>query len=54
MNKIIKYAIEKKITDGKNKILNTSLENGIKEDRVINIMAKEVSHFIIRLMKKTN
>ncbi len=54
MESIIEYAVKNKITNGKNRILNKSLETQIKEDRIIKILSKEVSEFTIDLMKCKN
>ena len=52
MNSIIDYAKENKITDGKNLIINKSLESEYKEDRTIKILTKEFSDFILRIFSK--
>lgn len=54
MRNNINYAIEDKLTDGKNKIINRSLETNISEDRVIKSITKETSDFIINLFKIKN
>ena len=56
MKEIIKYAATNRISNGKNMILNKSLETEIKEDKVIKIITKEVTDYTVRLYKskKTN
>ena len=54
MKNNINYAIEDKLTDGKNKIINRALETKINEDRVIKSITKEASDFIINLFKIKN
>ena len=56
MKEIIKYAAANRISNGKNMILNKSLETEIKEDKVIKIITKEVTDYTVRLYKnkKTN
>jgi hypothetical protein len=45
MKSIIDYAVKYRITNGKNLILNKSLDSEIKEDKVIKILTKEVAEF---------
>ncbi len=52
MNKILKYGIQNKITDGNNYILNKSLEKEYKEDRIITMVAKEVTDFVMKTINK--
>ena len=54
MKEIIKYAAANRIVDGKNTILNRSLETEIKEDKVIKIITKEVTDYTVRLYKCKN
>ena len=51
MKSIIEYAVKNKITNGKNRILNRSLETYTKEDRFIKILSKEVTEFTIDLLR---
>lgn len=51
MKEIIKYADASRITNGKNIIINKSLQTGIKEDKVIKIISKEVTDYTVRLYK---
>ncbi len=50
MKSIIEYAVKNKITNGKNRILNRSLETSAKEDRLIKILSKEITEFAIDLI----
>jgi hypothetical protein len=54
MKEIIKYAVENRIADGKNTILNRSLETEIREDKIIKIIIKEVTDYTVRLFKSKN
>lgn len=51
MESIIEYALKNNITNGKNRILNKSLETDAKEDRIIKILSKEVIEFTIDLIR---
>lgn len=51
MESIIEYALKNNITNGKNRILNKSLETYAKEDRIIKILSKEVIEFTIDLIR---
>ena len=54
MKEILKYAAANRITNGKNRILNRSLESEIKEDKVIKIITKEVADYTVKLYKSKN
>ena len=54
MESIIEYALKNNITNGKNRILNKSLETYAKEDRIIKIISKEVIEFTIDLIRYKN
>ena len=54
MESIIEYALKNNITNGKNRILNKSLETDAKEDRIIKILSKEVIEFTIDLIRYKN
>lgn len=54
MESIIEYALKNNITNGKNRILNKSLETYAKEDRIIKILSKEVIEFTIDLIRHKN
>ena len=54
MESIIEYALKNNITNGKNRILNKSLETYAKEDRIIKILSKEVIEFTIDLIRYKN
>ena len=54
MKSIIEYAVKNNITNGKNRILNKSLETYAKEDRIIKILSKEVIEFTIDLIRYKN
>ena len=54
MKEIIQYAIENRIANSRNAILNRSLKSEIKEDRTIIIITKEVTDFIMRLYNRKN
>jgi hypothetical protein len=54
MKSIIEFAKEYKITNGKNSLINKSLDAEIKEDRVIRIITKEVTDFILNLFENKN
>jgi hypothetical protein len=54
MKEIIKHAVANRIADGKNTILNRSLETEIREDKIIKIIIKEVTDYTVRLFKSKN
>ncbi|MFZ1292268.1 MAG: hypothetical protein WAR79_19390 [Melioribacteraceae bacterium] len=49
INLIIEFAGKYKVIKNKNVILNSSLNETIKEDKTIKIFAKEFSEFLIKL-----
>ena len=51
MKSIIDIAVINKITNGKNKILNRSLELKTKEEKLVKILSKEITEFTIDLIK---
>lgn len=54
MNDILEIAIKAKITDGKNKIINDSLEKSPREDRVIKPITREIAELVIKLTECSN
>lgn len=54
MKAILDYAKEKKIVGEKNSIIERSIKTEIKEDRVVKILAKEVTQLFTKLFSNTN
>jgi len=54
MNDILEIAIKAKITDGKNKIINDSLEKLSREDKVIRQVTREIAELVVKLTKCNN
>ena len=52
MRNIIEIAKENKITDGKNSILNRSMENELREDKVFLSITKEITDFVVKMLNK--
>ena len=52
MRNIIEIAKENNITNGKNSILNRSMENELKEDKVFLSITKEITEFVVKMLNK--
>ena len=52
MRNFIEIAKENKITDGKNSILNRSMETELREDKVFLSITKEITDFVVKMLNK--
>lgn len=49
MKGILEYAVANRIIDGNNKIIKNAIEKDFNEDRIIKIVTKEITDFIIKI-----